>query len=330
MKRLLPLLLFSLLLSTTYNLRSVFGQVAPPAPSEITITAVPPRLEVEALPGATLQETLKVSNGSDQELAFSIETSDFIVTNNQGTPVAVSEAVSGRWSLKSWLTTSPDKVLVAPGQTAVVDLLIAIPADALAGGHYAMVTYKPITEGQIGGGGATVVGGGSGIEQRTGTLVYLNVIGDVTEAALLKEFSVEKTFAYYGPIKLFAEIENLGDVHLRPTGSVSVTNMVNNTVAEFELEEKNIFPFASRTYDFEVPGKYRLGRYAAKLTATAGDTNVPIEGLIYFWIIPVKEIILIAIALIALITLIVLKRRRSRPPDTPPADVLPETPHLQG
>ena len=106
--------------------------------------------------------------------------------------------------------------------------------------------------------------------------------------------------------------------------------MVNNTVAEFELEEKNIFPFASRTYDFEVPGKYRLGRYAAKLTATAGDTNVPIEGLIYFWIIPVKEIILIAIALIALITLIVLKRRRSRPPDTPPADVLPETPHLQG
>ena len=202
MKRLLPLLLFSLLLSTTYNLRSVFGQVAPPAPSEITITAVPPRLEVEALPGATLQETLKVSNGSDQELAFSIETSDFIVTNNQGTPVAVSEAVSGRWSLKSWLTTSPDKVLVAPGQTAVVDLLIAIPADALAGGHYAMVTYSPVVEGKL------VPGTGAQISPQVGSLIYLKVIGDVTEAALLKEFSVEKTFAYYGPIKLFAEIEN--------------------------------------------------------------------------------------------------------------------------
>ena len=58
MKKLLPLII--LLLSTS----AVFAQEA------ITITAIPPRLELSALPGATLQETIKVRNESASEMAL--------------------------------------------------------------------------------------------------------------------------------------------------------------------------------------------------------------------------------------------------------------------
>ncbi|MBU1085012.1 MAG: hypothetical protein ABIJ43_02895 [Candidatus Beckwithbacteria bacterium] len=290
------------------------------AQESISITAIPPRLELTALPGATLQETIKIKNNSDTELAFTVQSSDFIVNDDQGTPIAVSEIVSGRWSLSSWLTASPKKILLAPNQTQSIDLIITMPDDALAGGRYAMITYQPITEGQM------QAGTGSAIQQKVGTLIYLNVIGDVTKAAYLKEFKVDKPFKQYGPINLFAQIENLGDIHLRPTGSIIITNLFNKTVADLKLDEKNIFPFASRTYEFEVPGKWRFGKYQAELTALAGDSEVSINGLIYFWILPYKELSAIALAILVVIILIIILKKKKSKPTPPPQNIIAETP----
>lgn len=293
---------------------------APPAagPDIVSTTASPPRLELEALPGTTLQETLKITNASPTEQAYQVKFTDFIVKDNQGTPVAVTEKVSGRWSLASWLTVKPAKLLLTPSQTATVNLLISVPKDALPGGHYAIVTYSPIAGGTLGQANQGV-GSGSAVEPKVGTLIYFNVIGDVTEAANLKEFKVDKKFVYYGPINLFAEIENLGDVHIRPQGTVSVTNLLNDVIFSQNLEEKNIFPFASRTYDFTVPGKWRLGRYAAKFEATAGSSQLPLHGLIYFWIVPVKELTLALVILITIIVIILLKRKKKPQPEEPAA-----------
>lgn len=307
MKKLLPLII--LLLSTS----AAFAQDA------ITITAIPPRLELEALPGATLQETIKVRNESAGEMAFDVKATDFIVNNNQGTPIAVDEAVSGRWSLASWITASPKKILLPPQQTSTIDLLISLPKNALPGGHYAMITYNPNREGLLG-----IQGSGSAITQKVGTLVYLNVIGDVVEAANLKQFQVDKLFKYYGPTAITAEIENLGDIHLTPKGRLTITNLLGKTVFSGQLEEKNIFPFASRLYDWKFPGKYHLGRYAAKLTAAAGSTQIPINGLIYFWIVPVKELAAGTILLILIIFIIILKKRRPTPTPTPLPTASPE------
>ncbi|MBU2052126.1 DUF916 domain-containing protein, partial [Patescibacteria group bacterium] len=279
-------------------------------------TVIPPRLELEALPGATLQESLRIRNESATENVYQVVIRDFIVTNNQGTPLAVDETVSGRWSLASWMSVAPKQVVVPAGQTASLDLIITIPDDGLAGGHYAMVTYSPVTEASL------TDGTGAAINPQVGSLVYLKVIGDVTEAANLKEFKAANKFAYYGPIELSAEIENLGDIHLRPSGTLTVTNWLKDEVFSQELEGKNIFPFASRTYDWTVPGKWRLGRYAARLSAEAGDAAIPISGLIYFWIVPVKEITMIAGALLLIIILIIVKRKK-RP--TPIEPVMPES-----
>jgi hypothetical protein len=333
MKKILPLLILLLVFSLPAGKAGLKFSVNPQvsaqepsptdAPDAITITASPPRLELEALPGATLQETLQITNASDTEQAFQAQFTDFIVTNDQGTPVAVEEAVSGRWSLASWLSLKPVRVLLQPQESASFDLVINIPDDALPGGHYAMVTYQPISEGLIGEPPA-----GSAIIQKVGTLIYLNVIGDITEAAYLKEFKVDDKFKYYGPTKIFAEIENLGDVHIQPIGTISVKNWFNQIIFSEALEPKNIFPFASRTYETSVPGKWRFGRYQAKLEATAGDSQVPINGLIYFWIVPVREVAMVAIIILAVIILIALKKKKKSPPAPEPeaAPITPETP----
>ncbi|PJA22203.1 hypothetical protein COX59_03270, partial [Candidatus Beckwithbacteria bacterium CG_4_10_14_0_2_um_filter_47_25] len=277
MKKFLPLLF--LLIAAP-----VLGQ------EKLSMTAIPPRLEIEALPGGTVQESLRIRNETGTDQAYKVIVADFIVTGNQGTPIPVTEAVSGRWSLASWISVSPKQILVPAGQTAGVDLIISVPQDGLPGGHYAMVTYAPIAEGSL------AQGTGAQISPQVGSLVYLKVIGDVTEAVNLKEFKADNIFKHYGPTQIMAEIENLGDIHLRPIGKLTVTNWLGDETYSAELEEKNIFPFASRTYDWTVPGKWHLGRYAARLTAQAGDAAIPLTGLIYFWIVPVKEISVIAAA----------------------------------
>ena len=284
------------------------------AANQLSTTAIPPRLEIDTLPGATIQESLRIRNESGTDQAYKVVVTDFIVTGNQGTPIPVDETVSGRWSLASWTSVSPKQILVAAGATQSLDLIVSVPSSALPGGHYAMVTYSPVVEG-------TMAGTGAQISPQVGSLIYLKVIGDVTEAVNLKEFKADNKFKHYGPTQIMAEIENLGDIHLRPAGKLTVTNWLGDETYSAELEEKNIFPFASRTYDWTVSGKWRLGRYAARLTAQAGEAAIPLTGLIYFWIVPVKELGLIAGALIVIIVLVWLKKRRRNPLPEP---VMPE------
>ena len=289
---------------------------------EITTTASPPRLELETLPDNTLQETLKLTNSSDTLQTYSITATDFIVNDSKGTPVPVTESVSGRWSLASWLTTTPENISVEPNQSVLVTLQVKVPEDALPGGHYAMVTYQPTTanlENQT----------GSAVASRVGTLVYLKVQGDITEAAYLKQLSTKNKWFEYGPIDITAEIENQGDIHLKPAGKIEITDLLNRPILIEDLDESNIFPFASRLHQFQLPNKYYLGRFKVKLEASAGTSALPINGAIYFWVIPYKEISVVLAAIILVVVLLALKRRKkqSQPlPETGQPSIEPETP----
>ena len=285
---------------------------------EVTTTASPPRLELETLPGNTLQETLKITNSSDKTQTYKITTTDFIVNDQEGTPIPVLKEVSGRWSLSSWLTTTPNTVSVEPRQSVLITLQVNVPKDALAGGHYAMVTYEPTIPEEL---NLT----GSAISQKVGTLVYLKVQGDITEAVYLKDFSVAKKWFEYGPIDINISIENLGDIHLKPQGSLTVTNLLDQPVLKQELESVNIFPFASRNHQFQLPNKYYFGRFKANLNAYAGTSAAPIKGTIYFWVVPYKEISVAVLAIIIFITIIALKRKKQKP-TPPPQDIPAENP----
>ncbi|MEA3355660.1 MAG: Fn3-like domain-containing protein [Patescibacteria group bacterium] len=288
--------------------------VSPVQAQEITTTASPPRLELESLPGTNLQKNLKITNSSDTAQTYKITATDFTVNDSKGTPIPVLTNVSNRWSLASWLTTTPPTISIQPNQSSIITLQINIPQNALPGGHYAMVTYEPVNPNKI---DST----GSAIASRVGTLIYLKVQGDITEAAYLKDLSVKKKWFEYGPIDINLEIENLGDIHLKPTGTFTITNLFNQPILEKKLEEVNIFPFASRTHKFQMPKKYYFGRFQAKLQANAGTSALPITGLIYFWVVPYKEISITLAAILIIIVLIILKKKKSKPIPPPETNI---------
>lgn len=273
------------------------------AQSLVRMTAIPPRLEITADPGEIIAQQIKVRNESNTQLALQVKIQDFIVSDDKGTPVPVTEEVSGRWAASNWITVSPQKFLLNPGEIKPLDFVAVVPEDAAPGGHYAVVFYSPVTEATSGQPGETTTGAAS-IAPNVGTLAYITVAGPVKEDARVIRFDLPK-FSEYGPIKISTEVKNLSDIHIKPLGTIRIYDMLGRLNTSLKLEEKNIFPGASRVYENTWKQKWGLGKYKAQLEAGYGTQGKALAATVFFWIIPWR-IITVAVLIIALAVLLII------------------------
>src|SRR4030042_2026508 len=106
----LPLLF---LLSTAFS--------APPAlaQSALGLTAIPPRLELQVEPGQTITKEIKVRNESKVDRIINTSSKDFIVTDDNGTPIQIEglDETNNRWASSSWIQISPSNFNLKPGET---------------------------------------------------------------------------------------------------------------------------------------------------------------------------------------------------------------------
>lgn len=276
------------------------------AQNVIGLVAIPPRVEdLSANPGEVVTREIKLQNQGESELAISASSIDFIVEDKKGIPTFLKEGEysDNRWALSSWTNISPTQFIIKPGEVKKVDLVIIVPDDALPGGHYAAITYQPADSLDSQNTGAKIV-------PSVATLVYLTVNGDIEENAVIRKMDIPK-FSEYGPIPVTTEIENLSDIHLRPTGVIRIYNLLNRLSTSLSLETQNIFPGQSRTLENTWNKKWLFGRYKAKLEGTYGTQGGVLLAVAYFWVIPWK-LILIALLVLTLIILTVIYFRRKR------------------
>jgi len=264
----------------------------------VKITAIPPRLEINSVnPGQVVAEQLKVRNEGDSQITLEVKVQDFIVNDSDGTPIPVGEDVSNRWAASLWITVSPQKIALNPGETKTLDLVAVVPEDAHPGGHYAVVFYSPIEN-------ISLEQTSSSVAPNVGTLTYFTVAGDISEDARVSKMDINK-FQEYGPIKIDTEIINLSDIHLKPQGVIKIYDMLGSLKTTLALEEKNIFPGVSRLYENNWQQKWGLGKYKANLEASYGDQGKLLTATVFFWIVPWR-VITIAILVVVLIALLIV------------------------
>lgn len=270
-----------------------------------TITAIPPRLQLNASPAETIKSTIKVRNDSDTQQNYTIYVNDFIVDTQTNTPIPISENITSRWSLRKWIT-APNFIPVDAGQTQNIEITIRVPSSALPGGHYAMITYMPNAELKPGElkKTATIIG------QRVGTLLYVNIKGNITEKANLLDFTVPK-HSEKGPVAFSARLENMSDTHIEPKGFIRITDMFNQEVAKLPLDLGNIFPENTKSFQTVWDQKWGYGRYSAELNLVYGSQNDVVTGMVYFWLFPITGIIYSLIAIVSILTVIVLLTKRN-------------------
>lgn len=290
-------------------------ETATPAPTEnsiddqsVTLTAMPPRLgddlSLKVAPGKKLQAAVKVRNNSNKAFTINTAIDDFVIGDDGETPVAVTEEVDYRWSLKNWLILAPDFQVLQPRQTGIINVIIDVPADALPGGHYAMITHKP-----VGLNGEKFQDSASSlISQRVGTLLYVIVEGPINEEAFVRDFTMPR-FTEYGPVPFSFMVDNQSDIHIKPEISIEVYNLLGMKVDTIAIESKNVFPMVSRTFTGQWDAVWGSGFYNAKLIMSYGSGGQVAIVNTTFWLLPITLVIAGLIILLTLLVIFIAVRR---------------------
>jgi len=288
-----------------------FSLVRQPADAQTTLplTVIPSRQELLVDPGEKTAITIKFLNQGETPVSGLLKAVDFIVENKEGTPIFIEgpSELSPRFAAASWVTLPYDRITIAPKDKVVIQAKITVPNDAQAGGRYLAVYFEP-------GGIPGKAGGGEKeaaipVAIRIAGLVYLRVSGPIEESARLVQFTAPK-FLEYGPISVTTEILNLGNYHIRPKGTITLTSIFGKNVDRVVLNEENIFPDASRIFENKLGEKWMFGKYKLELAASYGETGKVLTATLFTWVFPWKIISAVILAVIITILIVALLYHR--------------------
>ena len=172
------------------------------------VSISPLNFEVNGNPGDVISNIVRIYNDTEADLPVNMEIRDFVAAGERG-EVLVKESGNTSYSLQNWVTLNPQTFTIPPKSSQLVEFTIRLPANAEPGGHYASVLAS------ISGSSES----GTGISQKIGSLLLLNVAGDVIENLGVSDFEAP-AFSEYGPESLSARFTNDGSVHLKPRGFV--------------------------------------------------------------------------------------------------------------
>jgi hypothetical protein len=259
-----------------------------------SMTITPPRFELFANPGEQISDIIRVRNDSNVPATYTILVEDFTSAGEEGQVVLEEGESDQLFSLAKWIVPEVTEITLQPGEEKPLNFLINVPKDAEPGGHYASVLFQA---------GGEQVQGGASVAQRVGNLILLRVSGNVTENAVIETFSTP-SYSQSTPLNFSLRIKNNGNTHIRPKGTIVITDMFNKKIDELPLNGQNVLPGVVRKMDTEWAKSNMLGYYTATLVATYGQQNLPLTAATKFLVVSPTAAILIGIGTIAAILFI--------------------------
>lgn len=280
------------------------------------LTIVPPSLEFSVKPGDRVTTKVKLFNEEPKAISVFSSTANFTAKDEAGDPNFTFEDTPT--DLASWIDVGRGPFTLASGDRLEVPVTITVPKNAEPGGHYASLFFG--TDPSI----KTQNGGQISVRSLLGTLIILRVAGDITEQASLSSFSLtdgKSTFAN-PPVKFSVRIQNSGNVHVRPTGMITIKNMFGHVVAQVPVNDNNgaVLPNSYRRFDqgwksdltpargfFGAVGtqwkNFAFGGYSATLALTYGANQQSLSGQLHFTMFP-WQLLLVVLVVVVLIILI--------------------------
>lgn len=259
------------------------------------ITITPPRFELYANPGDQVSEIIRVRNDSASPTSFKVLIEDFTSVGEEGQVALQEDNSTHSFSLAQWITPETTDITLQPGEERPFTFTVSVPKNAEPGGHYASVLF------QAAGGD---VQGGASVTQRVGALILLRVSGNVVENASIESFTAP-TYAQKTPLNITLRVKNAGNTHIRPRGTIVITDIFGKKVDELPLNGQNVLPGVVRKMDTEWNKPNVLGYYTATLVATYGEQNLPMTAATKFLVVNTTAAILIGVGVIAAILFIV-------------------------
>ena len=308
----------------------MLAMFAPLLPAQ-ALTISPPYTDFRLNPGDTVLDVIKLYNEDPFPITFHPQIMSFTHLDNDesGTPsfYPPNERRDGT-GLGQWITLT-DKArsyTVQPSERANIPITITIPKNAQPGAHYGAVLMASGSEEQK--------GGQVGVTSKLGSLIFVNVSGEIDENARIAEFGFkEKKLWYnYRPVDFFLRFENNGNTNLRPAGNLFIKNWYGRQVASVKVNDPvgSTLPKSTRKYEFgwssgqksdkkgfvaEVLKEWHgfaFGKYKATLFLNYGSKNQILSQERVFYVWPWR---LMLIALVLLLVVLFVLRNMAKSHD---------------
>lgn len=273
------------------------------------LTLTPTFSEVILTPGQKSVVTVEIENEGDEAVELTTEVAPFTAKGETGEPefnfdVPAAGAVS-------WIEVTEGPFSVGAGATQEVDVVFNTPSTATPGGYYVALFFTQTK--------AAEEDGDVTIESKLGTLFLITVEGSYSEAGNASTFSATgESITGDSPVTFSVKFKNTGDIHLKPVGTITITDTLGNEVETIAVnsEKGAVLPDSVREFEVDswTPSGFLFGKYTATLTLAAG--TVSDTATMDFWFFSVVGIIVavaIAIVLILLIVLVVKKAGGKKP-----------------
>ncbi len=264
-----------------------------------TIAVSPPTFELVTNPGTQIKNTIKVSNPSDKPIHVTTDIRNFVAVGEEGAVNLTDEDTT--YSLAKWITIAPTNATIKPKSTEIFTFIINPPTNAEPGGHFGSIVFRT--------GGNQINETGASVAQEVASLILLKIAGPTTEKATLEEFKTTDSVYQSIPITFEYKVRNEGNVHIKPTGKITITNIFGKEVDSFAVPPKNVLPSATRKTDVNYDKKDLFGKYNATLVLTYGANNETLVSNTIFTVIPVKKVA-VALIITAIVLFLLLKGRK--------------------
>ncbi|TSC92741.1 MAG: hypothetical protein CEN91_370 [Candidatus Berkelbacteria bacterium Licking1014_85] len=268
-----------------------------------SISLTPLIKEITANPGETISGTVDVTNNSSDKIiqTFYPLARDFTSNddpNDSAPKFFESTPDDYNFALAKWITFDEESYKVGPKDTVNIKYTISIPLNAEAGGHYAAV-FASTAPLDVAGQNAVA------ISARIGSLILATVSGDIISKGKLTEFKTSRKIYQKPPIEFSTTIENTGNIHLKPSGTIAINNWKNAEISDVAFNDKtgSVLPKSKRVFSDKLDS-IGYGKFTAVATLTALSGNgekIPLTAQTIFWVLPITAIIITLIVIILLI-----------------------------
>ena len=223
----------------------------------------------------------------------------------------------------TWIKIINNSIVLKPGEIAKIPLIIEVPKTADVGGYYLALMWQSSS------GPRAKQSDQALITSRVGTLILLQVNGQLSNSLKIADFNLKENNNFYQslPIDFSLKLNNDGNIHQRPQGSLIIKDFLGRTVEVLQLNSSAsaILSQTARVFENtwgESEAKnilikqlfnFYFGRFSAKAIVDYGDKQSITSEFIYFWIWPWQMIALI-LAVLIIVIIISFKIKKSKLP----------------
>lgn len=251
-------------------------------------------------PGQVKTYKADITNLNETEQTFYLFTRNIEGVTDQGTPIFSKNDDSSQYGLADWVSLSIGELVLTPNEKKEFEFTLTVPDNASPGSHFGGVFVSVDAP--------NIERSGASVGYQVGNIISIRVSGDANETASIRQFSTDKYFHGSANVDFSLRVENAGNVLVRPSGPLVVTNMLGKKVETLDFNESRgaVFPESTREYKLNWTGNGTgFGRYEGEVALSYGEQGAKksMSSTVSFWILPMN-IILPALGILAVLLLV--------------------------